>query len=247
MRLQPLSALLLASAAMLQAAQPTFIQNARVFDGVRMLPRANVLSVDDKIQAAGPDLAPPAGAHIIDAAGKCLLPGLIDAHAHSQSPEDLKTALAFGVTTYLDMFTFHTMAAAMRAEQNAGKGLDRADLRSAGTLVTAPGGHGTEYGVPIPTLAGPKDAQAFVDARIAEGTDYIKLVKDDGSAFGFHRPTLDRETLAAAIAHVRRAKHTAWLCRPPHRSRTRLIAARHRLARTAPAAESSSSTLSFTL
>jgi imidazolonepropionase-like amidohydrolase len=206
MRLPPLSALLLASAAMLQGAQPTFIQNARVFDGVGMLPRANVLIVDDKIQAAGRDLTPPAGAHIIDAAGKCLLPGLIDAHAHIQSPEDLKTALAFGVTTYLDMFTLHTMAAAMRAEQNAGKGLDRADLRSAGTLVTAPGGHGTEYGVPIPTLAGPKDAQAFVDARIAEGTDYIKLVKDDGSAFGFHRPTLDRETLAAAIAaaHLRK-------------------------------------------
>jgi len=278
MRLPPLSALLLASAAMLQGAQPTFIQNARVFDGVRMLPRANVLIVDDKIQAAGRDLTPPAGAHIIDAAGKCLLPGLIDAHTHIQSPEDLKTALAFGVTTYLDMFTLHTMAAAMRAEQSAGKGLDRADLRSAGTLVTAPGGHGTEYGVPIPTLAGPKDAQAFVDARIAEGSDYIKLVKDDGSAFGFHRPTLDRETLAAAIAaahlrkkpaivhiatlqdardalesgadgiaHIRRAKRTRWLCRPPHRSRTRLIAARHRLARTAPAAESSSSTLSFTL
>jgi hypothetical protein len=120
------------------------------------------------------------------------------------------------------------MAAAMRAEQNAGKGPDRADLRSAGTLVTAPGGHGTEYGVPIPTLAGPKDAQAFVDARIAEGSDYIKLVKDDGSAFGFHRPTLDRETLAAAIAHIRRAKRTRWLCRPPHRSRTPSIPARHR-------------------
>ena len=259
MRLPPLSAPLLASAAMLQGAQPTFIQNARVFDGVRMLPRANVLIVDDKIQAAGRDLTPPAGAHIIDAAGKCLLPGLIDAHTHIQSPEDLKTALAFGVTTYLDMFTLHTMAAAMRAEQHAGKGLDRADLRSAGTLVTAPGGHGTEYGVPIPTLAGPKDAQAFVDARIAEGSDYIKLVKDDGSAFGFHRPTLDRETLAAAIAaahlrkkpaivhiatlqdardalesgadgiaHIRRAKRTAWLCRPPHRSRTSSIPARHR-------------------
>ncbi len=199
------TALLLASAAMLQA-QSTLIQNARVFDGVRMLPRASVLIVDAKIQAVGPDLTLPAGAHLIDAAGKCLLPGLIDAHAHIQSPEDLKTAVVFGVTTYLDMFTLHTMAAAMRAEQQAGKAFDRADLRSAGTLVTAPGGHGTEYGVSIPTLAGAKDAQAFVDARIAEGSDYIKLVKDDGSAFGFHRPTLDRQTLAAAIAaaHLRK-------------------------------------------
>jgi imidazolonepropionase-like amidohydrolase len=99
MRFELVSSLLLASAAMLQGAQPTFIQNARVFDGVRMLPRASVLIVDGKIQAVGPDLMPPTGAHIVDAAGKCLLPGLIDAHAHIQSPEDLKTALAFGVTT----------------------------------------------------------------------------------------------------------------------------------------------------
>jgi imidazolonepropionase-like amidohydrolase len=206
MRFQLFPALLLASAAMLQGAQPTFIQNARVFDGVRMLPRANVLIVDGKIEALGPDLRPPAGAKIIDVTGNCLLPGLIDAHAHIQSPDDLKTALNFGVTTYLDMFTLHSLAAAMRAEQQAGKALDRADLRSAGTLVTAPGGHGTEYGVPIPTLSRPEDAQAFIDARIAEGSDYIKLVKDDGSAFGFHRPTLDRPTLAAAIAaaHLRK-------------------------------------------
>ena len=203
---QPFSALLLASAAMLQGAQPTFIQNARVFDGARMLPRASVLIGDGMIQAIGADLTPPAGAQVIDARGKCLLPGLIDAHVHIQSPEDLKTALTFGVTTYLDMFTLHSLAAAMRAEQNGGKGLERADLRSAGTLVTAPGGHGTEYGVPIPTLAGVKDAQAFIDARIAEGSDYIKLVKDDGSACGFHRPTLDRATLAAAVAaaHLRK-------------------------------------------
>jgi imidazolonepropionase-like amidohydrolase len=206
MRLLPISALLLASAAMLSGTEPTFIQNARAFDGIRMLPRASVLIVDGKIQGVGPDLVPPTGARIIDGAGKCLLPGLIDAHAHIQSPEDLKTALTFGVTTYLDMFTLHTLAAAMRAEQQAGKGLDRADLRSAGTLVTAPGGHGTEYGVPIPTLAKAEDAQAFIDARIAEGSDYIKLIKDDGSAFGFHRPTLDRPALAAAIAaaHLRK-------------------------------------------
>lgn len=32
----------------------------------------------------------------------------------------------------------------------------------------------TEYGVSIPTLSSPEQAQAFVDARIAEGSDYIK-------------------------------------------------------------------------
>jgi hypothetical protein len=71
--------------------------------------------------------------------------------------------------------------------------------------VTAPGGHGTEYGVPIPTLAGPAGAAAFVDARIAEGSDYIKIIKDDGSTFGFQRPTLDVAALTAVVraAHAR--------------------------------------------
>ena len=53
---------------------------------------------------------------------------------------------------------------------------DRADLYSAGILATAPGGHGTEYGMAIPTLTKPEEAQAWVDARIAEGSDYIKII-----------------------------------------------------------------------
>src|SRR5262249_1336943 len=76
----------------------------------------------------------------------------------------------------------------------------RADILSAGTLVTVKGGHGTEYGSPIPTLTSAKEAQAFVDARIAEGSDYIKLVYDDGRTYGSSFPTLTPEMLRAAIA-----------------------------------------------
>src|SRR5262249_10877234 len=112
----------------------------------------------------------------------------------------------FGVTTELDMFTDHAFAARMRSEEAAGKALDRADLRSAGTLVTAPGGHGTEYGIKIPTITSPAQAQEFVDARVAEGSDYIKLVYDDGETFGASFPTITREILAAVIraAHARK-------------------------------------------
>ena len=65
--------------------------------------------------------------------------------------------------------------------------------------MTSPKGHGTEYGVQIPTLASAGDAQAFVDARIAEGSDYIKIVYDDGAAYGMQIPTIDRTVLGAAI------------------------------------------------
>jgi imidazolonepropionase-like amidohydrolase len=87
----------------------------------------------------------------------------------------------------------------------AGGANDRADLFSAGVLATAPGGHGTEYGFPIPTISTPDSAQAFFDARIAEGSDYIKIVYDDGSAFSIRWPSIDEATLRALInaAHRR--------------------------------------------
>jgi len=42
----------------------------------------SVLVEDSRIVALGPDIAIPAGAEVIDAAGSWLLPGLIDAHTH---------------------------------------------------------------------------------------------------------------------------------------------------------------------
>jgi hypothetical protein len=95
------------------------------------------------------------------------------------------------------------------------KAADIADLRSAGTLVTAPGGHGTEYGLSIPTLCSLEQAQAFVDARIAEGSEYIKSIYDNGKALGLSFPTLNLDTLKAVIAaaHARKklaVVHIGW-------------------------------------
>ena len=52
--------------------------------------------------------------------------------------------VVFGGTTELDMFTGVKYMQQTKKEQAEGKDLDMADLRSAGTLATAPGGHGTE-------------------------------------------------------------------------------------------------------
>jgi imidazolonepropionase-like amidohydrolase len=184
------------------AAEPPralWFHQVRVFDGKSVLPVADVLVVDGRIAALGPEVKAPGDAVKIDGHGKTLLPGLIDSHTHI-FPGALKQALAFGVTTELDMFSDPKADEELREEQSQGKGLDRADLRSSGVLVTAPKGHGTEYGFAIPTLASPAEAQAFVDARIEEGSDYIKIVYDDGSTYGFHTPTLSPETLKAVIA-----------------------------------------------
>ena len=178
-------------------------RGVRVFDGRDVIARTDVLVQGGRIVKVGPGQAAPPGATIVEGAGKTLLPGFIDAHAHAFGTA-LEDAIAFGVTTELDMFTDHAFARTVRARQAHLRSATAADLRSAGTLVTAPGGHGTEYGMVIPTLTTPDSAQAFVDARLAEGSDYIKIVYDDGQTYELNLPTLDLPTLKATIAAAHR-------------------------------------------
>lgn len=180
------------------------IHNTRIFDGTHVIAKGQVWVQNGHIKAVGTDVKAPANVQAIDGEGQTLLPGLIDAHTHVWGGA-LKQALIFGVTTELDMFADARYAAQIRSEQASGKDLDMADLRSAGTLVTAPKGHGTEYGMPIPTITSPGEARAFVDARIAEGSDYIKIIYDDGSRYGLKIPTISKETMCAVVtaAHAR--------------------------------------------
>jgi imidazolonepropionase-like amidohydrolase len=175
------------------------IRNVRIFDGEKLLPAADVAVENGLIKAVGKNVKVAAGTKEVDGTGDTLLPGLIDSHAHTWA-NALDQALVFGVTTELDMFSDPKFDAAVRKREAAGQNLTAADLRSSGTLVTAPKGHGTEYGIDIPTLASAADAQAFVDARIAEGSDYIKIIYDDGSAYGGAIPTLTKEEVAAVVA-----------------------------------------------
>ena len=184
--------------------RPIVIEGVRVFDGREVIDQATVIVRDGLIEAVGPALVIPDHAEIIDGAGKTLIPGLIDAHTHTFDPAALRQALAFGVTTELDMFTSAPFAAAMRSQQEAGNANDRADLFSAGTLATAPGGHGTQFGLPIPTITGPEQAEGFVADRLDEGSDYIKIVLEDGAVIGRELPTLDRETLDGLVAAAHR-------------------------------------------
>lgn len=174
----------------------TIFHQVRIFNGERVLLDDTVLVEEGTITAVGSHLAIPPEATLVDGTGLTLLPGLIDAHTHTFGPA-LQQALIFGVTTELDMFTDWRLAQSMKEQQTAGEGGDLPDLRSAGTVITAPGGHGTQFGLTIPTINGPEEAQEFVDARIAEGSDYIKIMYDDGKSRGRSFKTMSRETLAA--------------------------------------------------
>jgi len=177
--------------------------DVRLFDGERLHTSTTVVVADGVVRAVGPDADVPAGAAVIEGAGKTLLPGLIDAHTHNYG-NALERALVFGVTTHLDQFTDWRQAARWRAEQAAGEAASRADIFSAGTLVTKAGGHGTQFGLDIPTLADATAADSFVADRLAEGSDWIKLVIEDGSEIGRSLPTLDAKEAAAVVAAAHR-------------------------------------------
>lgn len=187
------------------APEATAVRDVRVFDGERVLEEATVVVRGDSIAAVGPEVAVPPGAEVVEGAGRTLLPGLIDAHTHTFAPTMLEASLAFGVTTVLDMFTEPELAETWREEQEAGGARGRADIFSAGVLATAPGGHGTQFGLDIPTIESPRQAGSFVEARVGEGSDWLKIVYDDGGLYGADFPTIDEATLEALVsaAHER--------------------------------------------
>ncbi|HKP16775.1 MAG TPA: amidohydrolase family protein [Gemmatimonadaceae bacterium] len=190
-------------------AQSSFlIRDVRLFDGERVTEGRSVLVRDGIIAAVGGlEVAAPTGTSVVDGRGRTLLPGLIDAHVHvSDSAEaDLRQAAAFGVTTVLDMFSASARFERIKALREADPpGI--ASVRTAGVGASAPGGHPSQMGgPPFPSLADSAGAAAFVDARIAEGSDYIKIVYDDLKTLGMSVPMLSRGTLRAlvAAAHAR--------------------------------------------
>jgi imidazolonepropionase-like amidohydrolase len=176
-------------------------RNVDVFDGSRMIRRTTVLVRNGMIRAVGSDIVIPPSARMVDGKGKTLLPGLFDAHTHlgvRLVEQFLQDALVFGVTTELEM-AGSDASRVLGKKMSAGGFLDSADLRTAGIPITVPGGHPTQMDGPaIPTLKPDDDVQAFVDARIAEGADYIKVVYEH--AF----PTLTKEQLGEIIAAAHR-------------------------------------------
>ena len=102
MRFRGFAGVLLAFASLGGAAENLDLVNVTLVDGTGAPPRAGVsVSVRggriESISEAVP--APAAGVRRIDLGGRYLLPGLIDAHAHIESPAAALTALKSGVTT----------------------------------------------------------------------------------------------------------------------------------------------------
>ena len=145
------------------------IEGVRVFDGSRSIPRAAVEVHEGIITRVEPVSGPEPSL--------TLLPGLIDCHTHAWGPLErvLSRNLLFGVTTVLEMMSDGdglAEVAALRANPRS----DLADIYSCGPAVTVAGGHGTEYGFDVPVVSGSDDVAEFINRRVAEGSEFIKVI-----------------------------------------------------------------------
>ncbi len=161
---------------------------------------------------------------VFDGAGRTLLPGLIDSHAHlfsagekSGPPPDpeviARSFLYAGVTTVLVAARLGDETA-LRDAQRAGE-VVAPNLYTAGHGLTAPGGHPIcllRAMLPWPvswfairdvsTAADAASARDRVDATIAEDDlDFFKIVYDDLPSGS---PHLSREALVGAIEAARK-------------------------------------------
>ena len=181
--------------------KPFVIANTRVFSSGQLTPASHVRVQDGVIAALGDHTVKRAGDVVVDGRGTTLLPGLIDAHVHLL-PGCTQLAAIFGVTTVLDMFSKPEVIDPERssvAASERAKGPVCADLQTSSFGATAPGGHPTLAYSPLPYLTAPEEAEAFVEARLAEGADHIKVIYDDGSGVMLNISALDVATIKALI------------------------------------------------
>lgn len=161
------------------------LTNVRVFNGRGLTVPTSVTIENGVIGFV------PLGTQTIDAKGATLLPGLIDSHIHLEDITTLQQLTGYGVTTALDMACWPPARVNSLRHQT---GL--ADIRSAGIPAAEPGSVQSELpGFPqADLLTSVSQAWPFVSARVAEGSDYIKVIVD---VPGLAQDIVDALTVAA--------------------------------------------------
>jgi imidazolonepropionase-like amidohydrolase len=170
------------------------LTNGRLIDatGAPAIEPANVIVRDGRIEAAGPveTTRVPRGVPIVDAAGKTILPGLWDMHAHVGIAEWGPVYLASGVTTARDMGGEFAVVTALRDAWRDGTAIGPRLLLAG--LVDGPG---------------PASFGHVTAANPDEGRTVVRKYKDAGFQQMKLYSLLDRPTAAAVIS----AAHAAGM------------------------------------
>jgi imidazolonepropionase-like amidohydrolase len=175
--------------------QVTALTRATVIDGTGAQPQKDLTIVmeNGRIRDMGPSskIAAPAGATVVNLAGKFIVPGIINAHGHvgANTEPQLRQYALYGVTTVTSMQTDPDEVVQVRDAQKRG------ELRGARVSTT-------KYRfAPDPEVTTPEQARAKVDQTVAAGADYIKLWVDSG--FGT-RAKLSPEFCIAVLEQARK-------------------------------------------
>jgi imidazolonepropionase-like amidohydrolase len=115
--------------------------------------------------------APEAGLPVLDAAGKTLIPGLMDNHAHYWFPFQGERLVARGVTSVRDPGAPVSSSMSFKEANRLGVVLGPS-IYSAGPLIDGPGGYHPMVDVAIED---PAAAPALVQALKEQGVDLLKL------------------------------------------------------------------------
>jgi len=170
------------------------IQNVRLFDGDSVYQRVTVKTKNGTIIeiSQSSDIENDEG-NVIDGTGYTLIPGMINAHFHTWAKKNLREAVKSGVLCVLDMMLHPQMDFAKLKKLS--KNPEYPYFYSANNPVTVPNGHGTFF--KIETLKSEEKTTAFIEDRISEGADFIKIMLDHG--YKYTLPTLTDSVLATAI------------------------------------------------
>ncbi|KAF7373819.1 putative adenine deaminase [Mycena sanguinolenta] len=177
------------------------ITNVRVFDGEKLLPLGTVFIDGDKI------VAHAEGAEVVDGNGGTLLPGLIDAHTHPASVDDLEALATNGVTSTMVMMC-RPPAVCESLLNHTGL----TDVRFCGLGATSPNSSlAMQFSVSEnQTISSPSQAPQFVAEQLAIGATFIKIAEDVlTSPTRLDQPTLNALVDAAHAKNVPVACHAA--------------------------------------
>ncbi len=175
------------------------IQNVKLFNGESVFENATLLIKHDSIVEIIRNRTEFNGNQVVAGEGKTLIPGLINAHVHAFKKADLNEAARSGVLTVLDLFNFSVTADSLKGASI--KSNDLAYYYWAGPTVTVPGGHGSQYG-PVPLINDIEEIPEFIDDRISEGADFIKLILEAGWPSRRTIPTLSDDMLQTALTYI---------------------------------------------
>jgi imidazolonepropionase-like amidohydrolase len=183
------------------AVAQTAITHANLIDGTGSPPQADVtiLMEGGRIAAIGPSaqVAVPASATVVDAAGRFVVPGIINAHGHVGPPArdpQLRQYALYGVTTTTSMYFDQDDIVAFKAAQRAG------NLRGARILTVKYRFMSPPF-IPGSEAKTPEEGRAKVDEIVAHGADFVKVWID---AQNGKYPKLSREFCAGVLDQARK-------------------------------------------